>query len=91
MGNLTGPEMCYVWLKISISNNSCQYYFIIASVGFNIDHATSQHTPTCACVEKCTDSKSHITVYLHFTGFPVNSVITLQTTYFLNRELSIWL
>ena len=82
MGNLTGPEMCSVWLKISISNNSCQYYFIIASVGFNIDHATTQHTPTCACVENCTDSKSHITLYLNLTGFPVNSVFNSENNVF---------
>ena len=49
--------MCSVWLEISISSNSCQYSFVIASVGFNtsIDHITIQHTPTC--VENCFHSK----------------------------------
>ena len=36
-GNVTEPEMCSVWLKNSISYNLCQYSFVIASVGFNID------------------------------------------------------
>ena len=51
-GNFTEPEMCNVWLKNSISNNFCEYSFIIASVGFNIDRT---HTPKC--VENCFDSK----------------------------------
>ena len=45
------PEKCSVWLKISISNNSCPYFFVIASVGFNIGSITTQHTPKC--VEHC--------------------------------------
>ena len=45
--NVTEPEMCSVWLKNSISYNSCQYSFVIASVGFNIDRVTTQHTPKC--------------------------------------------
>ena len=32
-GNFTEPEMCNVWLKNNISNNSCQYSFVIATVG----------------------------------------------------------
>ena len=44
--------MCSVWLKNSIS---CQYSFVIASVGFNIDRVTTQHTPKC--VENCSDRK----------------------------------
>ena len=44
-----------VWLKNSISYNSCQYSFVIASVGFNIDRVTTQHTPKC--VENCSDRK----------------------------------
>ena len=41
--------------KNNISYNSCQYYFVIASVGFNIDRVTTQHTPKC--VENCCDRK----------------------------------
>ena len=44
-----------VWLKISISNNSCQYSFVFASVGSNIDSITTQHEPKC--VENCSDIK----------------------------------
>ena len=54
-GRFTEPENCSVWLKISISNNSPQYSFVIGSVGFNIDRITTQHTPTC--VENCSDIK----------------------------------
>ena len=54
-GNVTEPEMCSVWLKNNISYNSCQYSFVIASVGFNIDRVTTQHTPKC--VENCSDRK----------------------------------
>ena len=51
MGNFTEPEMCNVWLQ---NSNSCQYSFVIASVGY-IDRITTQHTPKC--VENCFDSK----------------------------------
>ena len=54
-GNVTEPEMCSVWLKNSISYNSCQYSFVIESVDFNIDRVTTQHTPKC--VENCSDRK----------------------------------
>ena len=54
-GNVTEPQMCSVWLKKNISYNSCQYSFVIASVGFNIDRVTIQHTPKC--VENCSDRK----------------------------------
>ena len=64
-GHFTKPEMCSVWLKIGISNNCCQYSFVIASVGFNIDRVTTQYTPEC--VENCSDSKVLIIVYLTFT------------------------
>ena len=47
--------MCSVWLKNTISYNSCQYSFVIASVGFNIDRVTKQYTPKC--VENCSDCK----------------------------------
>ena len=55
MGNGTEPEMCSIWLKNSISYNSCQYLFVIASVGFNIDRVTRQHTQKC--IENCSDCK----------------------------------
>ena len=71
-GNVTEPEMCSVWLKNTISYNSCQYSFVIASVGFNIDRVTTQHTPKC--VKNCSD--------LTFTRSSVTSVITLKTAVF---------
>ena len=46
-GHFTEPEMCSVLLKIGIANSSCQYSFEIASVIYNIDHMTTQHTPKC--------------------------------------------
>ena len=54
-GNVTEPEMCSVLLKSSNSYNSCQYSIVIASVGFNINRVTTQHTPECA--ENCSDRK----------------------------------
>ena len=54
-GNVTEPEMCSDYLKNNISYNSCQYSFVIASVGFNIDRVTTQHT--LKCVENCSDRK----------------------------------
>ena len=47
--------MCCVWLKNSISYNSCQYSFVIASVDFNNDRIPTQRTPKC--VENCPDGK----------------------------------
>ena len=38
-----------------ISYNYCRYSFVIASVGFNIDRVTTQHTPKCA--ENCSGNK----------------------------------
>ena len=78
-GNVTEPEMCNVWLKNSISYNSCQYSFVIASVGFNIDRVTTQHTPKC--VENCSD-RVIVIVYLTFTRSSVTSVKTLKTAFF---------
>ena len=43
-GHFTEPEMCSPWQNISISYNSCRYSFVIASVGFNSDRVTTQHT-----------------------------------------------
>ena len=51
----TEPEMCSLWQKISISYNSCRFSVVIASVGFNIDRVTTQHTPNCA--NNCSDNK----------------------------------
>ena len=79
-GNVTESEICSVWLKHSISYNSCQYSFVIASVGFNIDRVTTQHTPKC--VENCFDRKVSIIVYLTFIRSSVTSVITLKTACF---------
>ena len=83
-GNVTEPEMCRVWLKNSISYNSYQNYFVIASVGFNIDRVTTQHASKC--VENCSDRKKcHINVYLTFTSSSVTSVITLKTAFFFSQ------
>ena len=54
-GHFTEPEMCIIWPKNCISYNSCRYSFVIASVGFNIDRVTTQHTPKC--VENRSDNK----------------------------------
>ena len=54
-GHFTEPEMCIIWQKICISYNSCRYSFVIASVVFNIDRVTTQHTPNC--VENYSDNK----------------------------------
>ena len=53
--HFTEPEMCNLWQKNSISYNSCRFSVGIASVGFNIDRVTTQHTPQCA--ENCSDNK----------------------------------
>ena len=79
-GNVTESEICSVWLKNSISYNSCQYSFVIASVGFNIDRVTTEHTPKC--VKNCSDRKVSIIVYLTFIRSSVTSVITLKTACF---------
>ena len=72
-GHFTESEMCSVWLKISISNNSCQYSFVIASVGFNIDRATTQHTPKC--IENCSDSKVSYNCLSNFNQMTLHPVI----------------
>ena len=76
--------MCSLWQNINISYNSCRYFFVIASVGFNIDRVTTQHTPKCA--ENCSGNKVSIIVLLTPTRFSVSSVITLKTAFFLNRR-----
>ena len=54
-GHFTEPEMCSLCQKISISYNSCRLSVVIASVSFNIDRVTTQHTPKC--VENYSDNK----------------------------------
>ena len=54
-GHFTEHEMCSLWQKNIISYNSCRFSVVIASVGFNIDRVTTQHTPKCA--ENCSDNK----------------------------------
>ena len=79
-GNVTEPEMCSVWLKNSISYNSCQYSFVIASVGFNIDRITTQHTPKC--VENCSDRKVSYNCLSNFYRSSVTSLLTPKTAFF---------
>ena len=78
-GNVIEPEMGSVWLNNSISYNSCQYSFVIVSVGFTIDRVTAQHTPTC--VENCSDRKLSYNCLSKFTTSSVTSVITLKTAF----------
>ena len=66
-GHFTEPEMCSLWQKISLSYNSCRFSVVFASVGFNIDRVTTQHTPKCA--ENCSDNKVSIIVLLTPTRF----------------------
>ena len=75
-GNVTEPEMCSVWLKNSISYNSCQYSFVIASVGFNID----KHTPKC--VENCSDGKVSYNCLSNFYQIFCNLGYNFETTFF---------
>ena len=82
-GHFTESEMCSVWLKISISNNSCQYSFVIASVGFNIDRATTQHTPKC--IENCSDSKVSYNWLSNFNQIFCNLGYNSETAFLLKR------
>ena len=72
--------MCSLCQNISISYNSCRFSVVIASVSFNIDRVTTQHTPKCA--ENRSDNKVPIIVLLTPTRFSVSSVITLKTAFF---------
>ena len=54
-GHFTEPEMCSLWLKISISYNYCRFSFVIAYVCFITDSVTTEHTPKC--VENCFDNE----------------------------------
>ena len=95
-GHFREPEMCSVWLKIGISNNSYQYSFVIASVDFNIYRVTTHHTPKC--VENCSDSKVSYNClsnfYQTFCNLGYNSensmfFLTVDYSYFvMNRSLS---
>ena len=88
--NFTEPEMCSVWLKNSISCNFCQYSFVIASVGFNIDRVTTQHTPRC--VENCSDRKVSYSCLSNFYQIFCNlSYNSKKAFFFLNRTLTILL
>ena len=69
-GNVTESEICSVWLKNSISYNSCQDSFVIATVGFNIDRVITQHTPKC--VENCCDRKVSYNSQSNFYQFFCN-------------------
>ena len=86
--DVTESEMCSVWLKNSISYNSCQYSFVIASVGFNVDRVTTQHTPKC--VENCSDRKVHIIIYLTFTRSSVTSDLTRKFSVFFSSVHSLF-
>ena len=54
-GHFTEPEMCSLWLNISILHKFCRYFFVIASAGYNFDCVTTQHTTKW--VENCSDNK----------------------------------
>ena len=81
-GYFTEPEMCSIWQKICISYNFCRYSLVIASVDFNIDRVTTQHTPKC--VENCSDNKVLYNCLLTPTRFSVSSVLTLKTAVFFS-------
>ena len=81
-GNVTEPEMCSVWLKNSISYNSCQYSFVIASVGFNIDRVITQHTPKC--VENCSDRKVSYNYLCYFYQIFCNLGFNSEYSVFLS-------
>ena len=89
-GNVTVPEMCSVWLKNSISYNSCQYSFVIASVGFNIDRVTTQHIPKY--VENCSDRKVSYNCLSNFHQIFCNLGFNSENSvFFLNCTLIIFL
>ena len=66
--------------KISLSYNSCRFSVVFASVGFNINRVTTQHTSKCA--KNCSDNKVFMIVLLTLTRFSVSSVKTLKTAVF---------
>ena len=73
--------------KNCISYNSCRYSFVIASVVFNIDRVTTQHTPKC--VENYSDNKVSYNCpfnsYQIFCKLGYNS----ENSVFFNRRLII--
>ena len=85
-GNVTEPEMCSDWLKNSISYNSCQCSVVIASVGFNIDCVTTQHTPKC--VENCSGRKVSCNCLSNFYQIFCNlGYNSKNSVFFLNRAV----
>ena len=79
-GNVTKSEMCSAWLKNSISCNSCQNSLVIASVGFNIDRVTTQHTPKC--VENCFGRKLSYNCLSNF--YQIFCSLGYNSDFFLN-------
>ena len=88
-GHFTEPKMCSLWLKISISYNSYRYSFVIASVGFNINIVTTQHTPKC--VENCSDNKVSYNCLSNFYQIFCKLGYNSENSVFLNRRLIILL
>ena len=88
-GHVTEPEMCSLWLNISISYNYCPYSFVIASVGFNIDRVTTQHTPKC--VENCSDNKVSYKCLINFYQFLYKLDYNSENSVFSQRRLIILL
>ena len=86
-GHFTEPEMCSIWQNKCILYNSCRYSFVIASVVFNIDRVTTQHTPKC--VENYSDNNVSNNCPSNSYQISVSSVITLKTAFFFNRRLII--
>ena len=86
-GHVTEPEMCSLWLKISISYNYCRYFFVIASVGFIIDRVTTQHTPKC--VENCSDNKVSYNCLTNFYQFLYKLGYNSENSVFSQRRLII--
>ena len=86
-GHFTEPEMCSLCQKISISYNSCRLSVVIASVSFNINRVTTQHTPKC--VENYSDNKVSYNCpsnsYQIFCKLGYNS----ENSVFFNRRLII--
>ena len=80
-GHSTEPEMCSLWQKISISYNSCRFSVVIASVCFNIDRVTTQHTPNCSDNKVSYNCPSNS--YQIFRKLGYNSE---NSVFFLNRR-----
>ena len=87
-GHFKEAEMCSIWPKNCILYNSCRYSFVIASVVFNIDRVTTQHTPKC--VENYSDNNVSYNYpsnsYQIFCKLGYNSE---NSVFFFNRRLII--